>query len=111
MKSMKKSSRHHHSHSRALGILAGLCYYSATIISSTGIGEDRSINLGLDLAGGVSITYQVVGDKPTDEQLDDTVYKLQKRVEGYSTEAQVYKVGDDRISVEIPGVAGCKPRF
>ena len=59
-----------------LGILAGLCYYSATIISSTGVGEDRSINLGLDLAGGVSITYQVVGDKPTDEQLDDTVYKL-----------------------------------
>ena len=88
-----------------LGILAGLCYYSATIISSTGVGEDRSINLGLDLAGGVSITYQVVGDKPTDEQLDDTVYKLQKRVEGYSTEAQVYKVGDDRISVEIPGVS------
>ena len=39
-----------------LGILAGLCYYSATIISSTGVGEDRSISLGLDLAGGVSIT-------------------------------------------------------
>ena len=26
-------------------------------------------------------------------------------MEGYSTEAQVYKVGDDRISVEIPGVS------
>lgn len=88
-----------------LGILAGLCYYSATILSSTGVGEDRSISLGLDLAGGVSITYQVVGDKPTDEQMSDTIYKLQKRVEGYSTEAQVYKVGDDRISVEIPGVS------
>lgn len=85
-------------------IFAGLCYYSATIISSTGVGEDRSISLGLDLAGGVSITYQVVGDKPTDEQMSDTIYKLQKRVEGYSTEAQVYRVGDDRISVEIPGV-------
>lgn len=87
-----------------IGILAGLCYYSATIISSTGAGEDRNISLGLDLAGGVSITYQVVGDTPTDEQMSDTIYKLQKRVEGYSTEAQVYKVGDDRISVEIPGV-------
>lgn len=104
MKSMKKS-RGIITLILVLGILAGLCYYSATIISSTGVGEDRSINLGLDLAGGVSITYQVVGDKPTDEQLDDTVYKLQKRVEGYSTEAQVYKVGDDRISVEIPGVS------
>lgn len=87
-----------------IGILAGLCYYSATIISSTGTGEDRNISLGLDLAGGVSITYQVVGDTPTDEQMSDTIYKLQKRVEGYSTEAQVYQVGDDRISVEIPGV-------
>ena len=104
MKNMKKS-RGIITLILVLGILAGLCYYSATIISSTGVGEDRSINLGLDLAGGVSITYQVVGDKPTDEQLDDTVYKLQKRVEGYSTEAQVYKVGDDRISVEIPGVS------
>lgn len=87
-----------------LGILAGLCYYAVTIISSTGVGEDRSISLGLDLAGGVSITYQVVGDEPTDEQMSDTIYKLQKRVETYSTEAQVYQVGDDRISVEIPGV-------
>jgi len=87
-----------------LGILAGLCYYSATIISSTGVGEDRSINLGLDLAGGVSITYQVVGDTPSSEDMSDTIYKLQKRVESYSTEAQVYQVGDDRIAVEIPGV-------
>ena len=31
--------------------------------------------------------------------------KLQKRVEGYSTEAQVYQEGSDRISIEIPGVA------
>ena len=61
MKSMKKS-RGIITLILVLGILAGLCYYSATIISSTGVGEDRSINLGLDLAGGVSITYQVVGE-------------------------------------------------
>ena len=30
--------------------------------------------------------------------------KLQKRVEQYSTEATVYQEGDDRISIEIPGV-------
>ena len=36
--------------------------------------------------------------------MDDTVYKLQKRVEQYSTEAQAYQVGDNRISIEIPGV-------
>lgn len=104
MKNMKKS-RGIITLILVLGILAGLCYYSATIISSTGVGEDRSINLGLDLAGGVSLPIRQSETKPTDEQLDDTVYKLQKRVEGYSTEAQVYKVGDDRISVEIPGVS------
>ena len=36
--------------------------------------------------------------------MSDTIYKLQKRVESYSTEASVYQEGDDRITVEIPGV-------
>ncbi len=85
-------------------ILAGLAYYASIILSSTGIGEDMSIKLGLDLAGGVSITYQVDDENPTSEQISDTVYKLQRRIEGYSTEAVVYREGEDRITVEIPGV-------
>ena len=36
--------------------------------------------------------------------MSDTIYKLQKRVAQYSTEAQVYQEGSDRITVEIPGV-------
>ena len=36
--------------------------------------------------------------------MSDTIYKLQKRVEQYSTEATVYQEGDNRISIEIPGV-------
>ena len=67
-------------------------------------GAAKNINLGLDLEGGVSITYQVKGDTPSDEDMADTIYKLQKRVEQYSTEASVYQEGDDRISIEIPGV-------
>lgn len=85
-------------------VLAGLSYYASVILSSAGVGEDKNIKLGLDLAGGVSITYQVVSDNPTNEQMKDTIYKLQKRVEGYSTEAAVYQEGDNRITVEIPGV-------
>ena len=84
--------------------LAGLSYYASIILSSTGVGENMSIPLGLDLSGGVSITYQVVDDNPSAEDMSDTIYKLQKRVEGYSTESSVYQVGDDRITVEIPGV-------
>ena len=82
----------------------GLAYYASIILSSTGIGEDMSIPLGLDLSGGVSITYQVVDENPSAEDMSDTIYKLQKRVDSYSTEASVYQVGDDRITVEIPGV-------
>ena len=67
-------------------------------------GAAKNINLGLDLEGGVSITYQVKGDTPSDEDMADTIYKLQKRVEQYSTEASVYQEGDNRISIEIPGV-------
>ena len=68
-------------------------------------GAAKNIRLGLDLEGGVSITYQVKGGTPSEEDMADTIYKLQKRVEQYSTEATVYQEGDDRISIEIPGVS------
>ena len=87
-----------------IAALAGLAYYASIILSTTGTGEDMSIPLGLDLSGGVSITYQVVDDNPSAEDMSDTIYKLTKRVESYSTESNVYQVGDDRIAVEIPGV-------
>lgn len=74
-------------------------------IGSSKFGSVEDIRLGLDLAGGVSITYQAVKEDPTSEEMDDTVYKLQKRVEKFSTEAQVYKEGDNRINVDIPGVS------
>ncbi|MBE5988384.1 MAG: protein translocase subunit SecD [Paenibacillaceae bacterium] len=63
------------------------------------------IKLGLDLAGGVSITYQAKEEKPSAENMKDTIYKLQQRVENYSTEAEVYQEGDNRINVDIPGVS------
>lgn len=87
-----------------LAVVVALCYYASIILSSTGKGAGQNITLGLDLAGGVSITYQVVDEDATSEQMSDTIYKLQKRIESYSTEATVYQSGDDRICVEIPGV-------
>ncbi len=69
-------------------------------------GAASDIKQGLDLAGGVSITYQVVGEgTPSEADMNDTIYKLQRRVESYSTEAQVYQEGADRINIEIPGVS------
>ncbi|MCR5655199.1 MAG: protein translocase subunit SecD [Lachnospiraceae bacterium] len=86
--------------------IAGLTYVAFWGIGQTKAGSAQNIKQGLDLAGGVSITYQVVGDEnPSDEDMDDTINKLQKRVENYSTEAQVYKEGSNRINIEIPGVS------
>jgi len=112
-----------------LGLLG---YYAMTVLqgtikandSSLQLGEDAtdeqkaqmakyeadSLKLGLDLDGGVSITYEAVGDTPTDEQMNDTILKLQQRIENdlgeesSTTEASVYRVGEKRITVEIPGV-------
>lgn len=86
--------------------LAGLGYVALMGIGPTKTGSAENIKQGLDLAGGVSITYQVVGEEePSADDMNDTIYKLQKRVEGYSTEAQVYQEGTDRINIEIPGVS------
>lgn len=63
------------------------------------------IKLGLDLAGGVSITYQATEENPSSEDMADTIYKLQQRVQNYSTEAEVYQEGSNRINVDIPGVS------
>ncbi len=86
-------------------LIAGFGYMVVFGVGTEKTGAAEEIKLGLDLAGGVSITYQAVGDeKPSVEDMSDTIYKLQQRVENYSTEAQVYKEGEDRINIEIPGV-------
>ncbi len=67
------------------------------------IGKAKNIILGLDLAGGVSITYEVEEDNPSSQDMDDTVERLQQRADSYSPDSIVYKEGTNRISVEIPG--------
>ena len=74
-------------------------------LDSAKTGSAANIKQGLDLAGGVSITYQVKDENPSESEMKDTIYKLQKRVEQYSTESSVYQEGDDRINIEIPGVS------
>lgn len=66
--------------------------------------QNGGIKLGLDLAGGVSITYQAKEENPSAEDMSDTQYKLQQRVQNYSSEAEVYQEGGNRINVDIPGV-------
>lgn len=87
-------------------ILIGVLGFTAAVgWGNDHTGAAKNIKLGLDLAGGVSITYQVKDENPSESEMKDTIYKLQKRVEQYSTESSVYQEGNDRINIEIPGVS------
>lgn len=72
--------------------------------SNDGASSSEGIKLGLDLSGGVSITYRIKDENPSQEDINDTIAKLEERAETYTTEYSVYAVGGDRITVEIPGV-------
>lgn len=94
----------------SLVVLIGAGYYSYRVVRGTaGVDtySEDAIDLGLDLAGGVSITYEVVGDTPTQAQMSDTIAKLEQRAQsgndGSIREPEVYQEGDDRINVDIPG--------
>lgn len=86
-------------------LLIGVCCYQAVVGFGPGGASAVQIKQGLDLAGGVSITYEVVGEEePSVEDMSDTKRKLEQRVQQYSTEAVVYQEGTRRFSIEIPGV-------
>ena len=101
---MKKST------SVVVAILMAALTVLAAFTAFVGWGGDKTgsishIKTGLDLSGGVSITYEADKANPTAEEAADTEYKLQQRVDHYSTEAQVYREGANRFNVEIPGVS------
>ena len=84
-------------------LIVGAVYIGRLSIINTNPNE--RIKLGLDLDGGVSITYQAAKDAPTKEEMGDSVYKLQLKAQDYSTEAEVYQEGSNKINIDIPGVA------
>ncbi len=86
-------------------VATGLFAFTALVgFSDSHRGSARNIKLGLDLAGGVSITYQTVKDNPSDTEMRDTIAMMQDRAEVYSTESSVVQEGNNRISIDIPGV-------
>lgn len=89
-----------------IAILGLLCWYTLNILSATTDSEsDGGVKLGLDLSGGVSVTYQIVNEDPSQEDINDTIAKLEERAAAYNDEYAVYQEGTDRITVEIPGVS------
>ncbi len=87
----------------------GLCTFTTLVgFTKDHKGSAQNIKLGLDLAGGVSITYQAVGDNPTAKEMEDTRNMMQKRAEVYSTESSVVLGDENRITIDIPGVANAE---
>ena len=92
--------------SKVKSVIVLLLILAATVfVVWQGASTMENIPLGLDLNGGVSITYQTSEANPSAQDMSDTIYKLQKRAENYSTEASVYQEGANRINIDIPGVS------
>ena len=86
--------------------IIGLCGFTTLVgFTKHHKGSAQNIKLGLDLAGGVSITYEAVGDTPSQTEMEDTRNMMQKRAEVYSTESSVVIGDGGRITIDIPGVA------
>ena len=83
-------------------LLAGGIYMVIAGVGQNESGKTANVPLGLDLQGGLSVTYEIQDEKPTSDEIKATVDKLQRRVDAYSSEGEVYQEGNDRITVEIP---------
>ena len=102
-KKMKKTKRNAVLVIIAFLLVLGVAIYTA-IFGVADRGKVEYIKLGLDLKGGLSVTYEIQEDNYSDKDLEDTKYKIEKRVEAYTNEYSVYEDGDKKITAEIPGV-------
>lgn len=81
-------------------LMAGGVYMAVNGVDDEHVGKAANIPLGLDLQGGLSVTYEIVTENPTNAQKNATRDKLQRRVDQY--EGEVYPDGDNRFTVEVP---------
>lgn len=83
-------------------LVAGGVYMAIAGVGADESGKASNIPLGLDLQGGLSVTYEIVTENPSKEEIAATKDKLQRRVDEYSSEGEVYQEGNSRLTVEIP---------
>lgn len=87
-------------------LLTGLASWINFAPENQFLGRDVSIRLGLDLQGGTQVLLQAT-DPNVDRELVETARGvIDQRVNGLGvSEALVQRSGDNRIIVELPGVA------
>ncbi len=85
-------------------LMAGGVFMAINGVDKEDVGKTKNIPLGLDLQGGLSVTYEITTPNPSNEEINATLDKLQRRVDAISSEGEVYTEGnnDERITVEIP---------
>ena len=87
----------------ALLLLMAVC----GVGSQKGVFEEGTITLGLDLQGGSIITFRAVpaeGEEITGNGMSSVLTSMRNRLDQSGlTEAQCYLVGDDKVTIEIPG--------
>ena len=87
-------------------VCCGVYFSENTQLKS--IFDDGAVRLGLDLAGGSVITYRADTDDSGEKLshgMDSVLTVMRDRLDSEGlTEALIYRVGDDMITIEIPDV-------
>jgi len=94
-----------------LAIVLGLALLSLIVIvgvPGTSV-KPKKTRLGLDLKGGVELTYQAKAtaqSKVTSEALDRSIQIMEKRVNGLGVaESEIHRTGENQLAVALPDVS------
>ena len=92
---------------RAKQVIGQITNFTAVEASVQGEKLGRNLQLGIDLAGGVKLVYQVTfTDNTTDPQavMERTILTISKRIDRFGvTEPVIQQLGSDLILIQLPG--------
>lgn len=95
-----------------IALVAYTAMFGVTVGTNT-IGDvGNTINLGLDIEGGVVVVFEAETDKTgsdLEELMTQTIEVISRRVNAMGlTEPNITKQGDKRIRIELPGVSNAE---
>lgn len=95
-----------------IALVAYTAMFGVTVGTKT-IGDiGNTINLGLDIEGGVVVVFEAETDKTgtdLEELMTQTIEVISRRVNAMGlTEPNITKQGDKRIRIELPGVSNAQ---
>lgn len=99
-----------------LGIVLSVCSFHIPYTTYTYNGFAKSISLGLDLAGGISVVYDCSEAKDSNapdlnSAIDATVTRLSSLITKEYSEATIVRQGSTRIRIEVPSVTDSEEIF